>query len=364
MAQRYEDLAHYGLYEMGAVYGGGPAHPGARSRQSIHPAAGTYAPHQCSQSNHSSSLAGPAGDKDVIYGHPLFPLLTLVFEKCELATCTPRQSGTGGGAVCSSDSFSEDVAVFSKQIRPEEPAGSSHPELDELMVQAIQVLWFHLLELEKVHELCDDFCHRYIGCLKGKMPLDRAADGSHATRWDGEDFVSMLGSGAEQVSWSRHQAAGTPGPPSGGDNSHSGNSSERGSGDCPAASPSLGEDDHLEKDKLHNKKRGIFPKAATNLLRAWLFQHLPHPYPSEEQKKLLAQDTGLTVLQVNNWFINARRRIVQPMIDQSNRAVSQAGAFGADAQPPGGFVVDEQMHMGIRPGPMADAGVDGHWRYM
>lgn len=69
---QYEDLAHYGLYEMGAVYGGGPAHPGARSRQSIHPAAGTYAPHQCSQSNHSSSLAGPAGDKDVIYGSDEF----------------------------------------------------------------------------------------------------------------------------------------------------------------------------------------------------------------------------------------------------------------------------------------------------
>lgn len=29
-----------------------------------------------------------------------------------------------------------------------------------------------------------------------------------------------------------------------------------------------------------------------------LFQH---PYPSEEQKKQLAQDTGLTILQVNNW---------------------------------------------------------------
>jgi len=68
------------------------------------------------------------------------------------------------------------------------------------------------------------------------------------------------------------------------------------------------------------KKRGIFPKVATNILRAWLFQHLTHPYPSEDQKKQLAQDTGLSILQVNNWFINARRRIVQPMIDQSNRA--------------------------------------------
>ena len=37
------------------------------------------------------------------------------------------------------------------------------------MVKAIQVLRIHLLELEKVQELCKDFCNRYITCLKGKM---------------------------------------------------------------------------------------------------------------------------------------------------------------------------------------------------
>lgn len=42
--------------------------------------------------------------------------MALIFEKCELATCTPREPGVAGGDVCSSDSFSEDVAVFSKQV--------------------------------------------------------------------------------------------------------------------------------------------------------------------------------------------------------------------------------------------------------
>ncbi|KAH9642258.1 hypothetical protein HF086_009622 [Spodoptera exigua] len=55
-------------------------------------------------------------DKDAIYGHPLFPLLALIFEKCELATCTPRDPGVAGGDVCSSESFNEDIAVFSKQV--------------------------------------------------------------------------------------------------------------------------------------------------------------------------------------------------------------------------------------------------------
>ncbi|EFN84748.1 Homeobox protein Meis1 [Harpegnathos saltator] len=57
-------------------------------------------------------------DKDAIYGHPLFPLLALIFEKCELATCTPREPGVAGGDVCSSESFNEDIAVFSKQVSP------------------------------------------------------------------------------------------------------------------------------------------------------------------------------------------------------------------------------------------------------
>ncbi|KAI9517214.1 hypothetical protein NQZ68_008471 [Dissostichus eleginoides] len=118
--------------------------------------------------------------------------------------------------------------------------------------------------------------------------------------------------------------------------------------DNSLASPGTGDED--DQDKKRQKKRGIFPKVATNIMRAWLFQHLTHPYPSEEQKKQLAQDTGLTILQVNNWFINARRRIVQPMIDQSNRTVSQGNAYSPDGQPMGGFVLDGQQHMGLRPG--------------
>ncbi|XP_009959766.1 PREDICTED: homeobox protein Meis1-like [Leptosomus discolor] len=139
--------------------------------------------------------------------------------------------------------------------------------------------------------------------------------------------------------------------------------------DNSVASPSTGDDDDPDKDKKRHKKRGIFPKVATNIMRAWLFQHLTHPYPSEEQKKQLAQDTGLTILQVNNWFINARRRIVQPMIDQSNRAVSQGTPYNPDGQPMGGFVMDGQQHMGIRaPGPMSgmgmNMGMEGQWHYM
>ena len=32
------------------------------------------------------------------------------------------------------------------------------------------------MSLFQVHELCDNFCHRYISCLKGKMPIDLVID--------------------------------------------------------------------------------------------------------------------------------------------------------------------------------------------
>lgn len=42
--------------------------------------------------------------------------------------------------------------------------------------------------------------------------------------------------------------------------------------DNSLASPGTGDEDDL--DKKRQKKRGIFPKVATNIMRAWLFQHL------------------------------------------------------------------------------------------
>ena len=58
------------------------------------------------------------------------------------------------------------------------------------MVKAIQVLRIHLLELEKVNELCKDFCNRYIACLKGKLQSEQLlrVDGIGSDGGDESDF--------------------------------------------------------------------------------------------------------------------------------------------------------------------------------
>ncbi|OEL22440.1 Homeobox protein BEL1-like protein [Dichanthelium oligosanthes] len=93
-------------------------------------------------------------------------------------------------------------------------------------------------------------------------------------------------------------------------------------------------------------QRGL-PERAVSILRAWLFEHFLHPYPSDVDKHILARQTGLSrsqvrifliaraltsllraptacrvgrcVLhywQVSNWFINARVRLWKPMVEE------------------------------------------------
>jgi N-terminal of Homeobox Meis and PKNOX1 len=72
------------------------------------------------------------------------------------------------------------------------------------MIKAIQVLRIHLLELEKVQELCKDFCNRYITCLKGKMQSENLLRSDYAF-----DNNNLPGSTNNNSS----SSAGSPPPP-------------------------------------------------------------------------------------------------------------------------------------------------------
>jgi hypothetical protein len=69
----------------------------------------------------------------------------------------------------------------------------------------------------------------------------------------------------------------------------------------------------------NKRRRGNLPKAVTAILRDWLCKHKKHPYPTEEEKAQLAAETNLNLNQISNWFINSRRRILQPMLEEEER---------------------------------------------
>lgn len=172
------------------------------------------------------------------------------------------------------------------------------------MLKSLQVLRIHLLELEKVNELCKDFCTRYISCLKGKLNSDnimRTLDinttpptspthtlqlpdvpltssntitESQSTSVDQLDFSNqskpMLQTDILQCS---DASALIPD-----------NNKKSGSRPIPDPNENIIEAvngipvSELTSGFLSKKnkcgKRGVLPKQATNVLKAWLFQHL------------------------------------------------------------------------------------------
>ncbi|KAK2646660.1 hypothetical protein Ddye_021855 [Dipteronia dyeriana] len=84
--------------------------------------------------------------------------------------------------------------------------------------------------------------------------------------------------------------------------------------DASSEPPSLAFQGYKEKivdireEILRKRRAGKLPGDTTSLLKAWWQSHSKWPYPTEEDKARLVQETGLQLKQINNWFINQRKR--------------------------------------------------------
>jgi len=58
------------------------------------------------------------------------------------------------------------------------------------------------------------------------------------------------------------------------------------------------------------KRRSILPKKITDMLKTWAVDHWHNCYPSDADKKFWMETCGLTRKQIDDWFVNARRRLL------------------------------------------------------
>lgn len=76
------------------------------------------------------------------------------------------------------------------------------------------------------------------------------------------------------------------------------------------------------------KKHKSLPKKATQSLSQWFFEHIQNPYPTEQEKAMLAAAGGLTLTQVNNWFGNKRIRYKRKCLENEAKRIHESGDLG------------------------------------
>ncbi|XP_077247626.1 homeobox protein HD1-like [Tasmannia lanceolata] len=64
----------------------------------------------------------------------------------------------------------------------------------------------------------------------------------------------------------------------------------------------------VREEILRKRRAGKLPGDTSLVLKNWWQQHAKWPYPTEDDKAKLVEETGLQLKQINNWFINQRKR--------------------------------------------------------
>jgi hypothetical protein len=65
------------------------------------------------------------------------------------------------------------------------------------------------------------------------------------------------------------------------------------------------------------RKSSSLPGETVEYLKAWMMSpdHVAHPYPTEQEKLLIMEETGIELKQLTNWFVNNRKRYWKPRVE-------------------------------------------------
>lgn len=70
-----------------------------------------------------------------------------------------------------------------------------------------------------------------------------------------------------------------------------------------------------EVGKLGKRIANKYAKWQTDLLMGWMIEHKHYPFPTSEEVKELAEQTGLTQTQIVNWTTNVRKRNLKATVE-------------------------------------------------
>lgn len=76
--------------------------------------------------------------------------------------------------------------------------------------------------------------------------------------------------------------------------------------------------------KSKSRKSSSLPSETVEYLKQWIMspEHIAHPYPTEQEKAQIMEDTGIEMKQLTNWFVNNRKRYWKPRVEAKIRKPS------------------------------------------
>ncbi|KAL5209911.1 hypothetical protein ABZP36_005534 [Zizania latifolia] len=228
--------------------------------------------------------------KAKIMSHPLYPALLRAFIDCQKVGAPPEVVGRLSALAGELDSRSEE--------RRQEP---SDPELDEFMETYYDMLVRYKQELTRPIQEADQF-FRSMEAQIDSLTLDENScdEGGDSSEDEQETIGNMAGPCTEDKELKSRLL-----------NKYSGYLSS------------------LWRELSKKKKKGKLPRDARQKLLHWWHLHYRWPYPSELEKAALAESTGLDAKQINNWFINQRKRHWKPTPSAMEYRLQPAGYDGA-----------------------------------
>ncbi|KAI5071017.1 hypothetical protein GOP47_0013268 [Adiantum capillus-veneris] len=284
--------------------------PGANSTtQQSRAAAGTVSMDMENTHSHSHSSADYTDPvKAKIVSHPAYPRLVMAYVNC-------HKVGAPAEVVTSLEEVSKKYQTFTAAS----PAAmGADPELDHFMETYCNVL-------QKYHdELMQPYKEAMAFFRKIELQLNALSKGTLRLSQSGDEKGDGTGNHGQH-----HQN-------NNGSSSAEEEVEEEGDASCGEVDfheemiDPLAEDQKLKEQLLRKysgficslkqeflkkKKKGKLPKDARQKLLDWWSQHYKWPYPSETEKAALAESTGLDQKQINNWFINQRKRHWKPSED-------------------------------------------------
>ncbi|MFQ6635286.1 hypothetical protein Gotur_012358 [Gossypium turneri] len=249
--------------------------------------------HHLLQFDHQETDTGVTGSsamsdliKTQIAAHPLYPNLVSAYIECQKVGAPPELA-----------SLLEEIGRESHTIIGCSEIGAD-PELDEFMESYCEVLHRYKEELSKPFDEATTFLTNIESQLsdlcKGALTMDyRSDEGAESS--DEELSGGELVEACESQEW------------------HGGRRSQDIKG--MLMRKYSGYLSSLRKEFLKKRKNGKLPKDARLTLLDWWNNHYRWPYPTEEEKLKLSEMTGLDQKQINNWFINQRKRHWKPSED-------------------------------------------------